>query len=63
MVLAPGLGCTGTESHIVGHVGPSTSHQARLQITKMVSAMPDPCHAENLQGSQRRPEPAEIVFI
>ena len=23
--------------------------------------MPDPCHAENLQGSQRRPEPAEIA--
>ena len=28
---------------------------------KMASAMPDPCHAENLQGSQRRPEPAEIA--
>ena len=23
--------------------------------------MPDPCHAENLQGSQKRPEPAEIA--
>ena len=45
---SPGLGCTGTgSSYIVGHVGPSTSHQARLQIiTKWrrpkASAMPDP---------------------
>jgi len=35
---------------------PSTSHQARAH-------MPDPCHAENLQGFQRRPQPAEIVFF
>ena len=27
----------------------------------MALTMPDPCHAENLQGSQRRPEPAEIA--
>ena len=27
----------------------------------MASAVPDPYHAENLQGSQRRPEPEETA--
>ena len=42
------MGCTATGSHIVGHVGPSTSHQARLHLTKwrrpcLIHAMPKTC--------------------
>ena len=57
--LSPGLGCTGTESHIVGHVGPSTSHQARLQIRKwrrpcLIHAMPKTCRVLRKGQSQQK---------
>ena len=53
------LGCTGTGSPIVNHVGPSTSHR---QGYNMASAMPADS-SENLQSSQKNvgSEPATIA--
>ena len=53
-----GLGCTGTGSPMVNHVGPNTSYR---QGYKMVSAMPADS-SETLQLSQRNdgPGPATI---
>ena len=47
----------------MGHVGRNQLSSGKATNYQMASAMPDPCDAENLQGSKRRPEPAEIVFF
>ena len=59
-LLSPGsLGCTGTGSTIVNHVGSSTSHK---QGYNMASAMPADS-SENFQPSQTNdgPEPATVA--
>ena len=60
--LSPGLSlrCTETGSHILAMSIPVPLIR---QGYNMASAMPDPNVNLQLQGSQRRPEPAEIESI